>query len=210
MAGIADLLNSDLGKQIIGGVSGEAGTSTQETTSVLSMALPVLMGAMQKNASSPEGASSLLGALSGSKHSGGGILDNLGGFFDGGINQEDEQDGAGILGHILGSKQSTVENAISQKSGVSTSAVSKIIKIAAPILMGYLGKQARSQNVNSAEGVSGLLGNLMGGQGEQNQSLVTSLLDSDGDGSVLDDIAGMAFGGKKGGVGDLLGGLFGK
>ncbi|RAV29973.1 DUF937 domain-containing protein [Sinomicrobium soli] len=209
MAGIADLLNSDLGRQIIGGVSSEAGTSQQETSSVLSMALPVLMGAMQKNASSPEGASSLLGALSGSKHTGG-ILDNLGGFFGGGVNQEDEQDGAGILGHILGSKQSTVENAISQKSGVSSGTVSKIIKIAAPILMGYLAKQARNQNVNSTEGLSGLLGNLMGGQGDKNQSLVTSLLDSDGDGSVLDDIAGMAFGGKKGGAGDLLGGLFGK
>ncbi|UGU16262.1 DUF937 domain-containing protein [Sinomicrobium kalidii] len=207
MAGIADLLNSDLGRQIIGGVSNEAGTSQQDTTNVLSMALPVLMGAMQKNASSQEGAAELLGALSGSKHSGG-ILDNLGGFFGGGVNQEDEQDGAGILGHILGGKQSTVENAISQKSGVNAGTVSKIIKIAAPILMGFLGKQARQQNVNSTDGVSGLLSGLMGGQGEKNQSLVSSLLDSDGDGSVLDDIAGMALGNKKGG-GGLLGGLFG-
>ncbi|RNL81709.1 DUF937 domain-containing protein [Sinomicrobium pectinilyticum] len=207
MAGITDLLNSDLGKQIINGVSGEAGTSQQETSSVLSMALPVLMGAMQKNASSPEGAAGLLGALSGSKHAGG-ILDNLGGFFGGGVNEEDEQDGAGILSHILGNKQSTVENAISQKSGVSASVVSKIIKIAAPILMGYLGQQARQQNVSSTDGLSGLLGNLMGNQSSDNQSLVTSLLDSDGDGSVIDDIAGMALGNKK--RGGLLGGLFGK
>lgn len=207
MAGITDLLNSDLGRQIISGASGEAGTSQEETTNVLGMALPVLMGAMQKNASSPEGASGLLGALSGSKHSGG-ILDNLGGFFGGGVNKEDEDDGAGILGHILGGKQSTVENAISQKSGVNASSVSKIIKIAAPILMGFLGKQARQQNVNSTDGISGLLSGLMGSQSDKNQSLVSSLLDSDGDGSVLDDIAGMALGNKKGG--GLLGGLFGK
>lgn len=207
MAGIADLLNSDLGRQIIGGVSNEAGTSEQDTTNVLGMALPILTGAMQKNASSPEGAAGLLGALSGSKHSGG-ILDNLGGFFGGGVNQEDETDGAGILGHVLGGKQSTVENAISQKSGIDAGTVSKIIKIAAPILMGFLGKQARQQNVNSADGVSGLLSGLMGSQAGKNQSLVTSLLDSDGDGSVLDDIAGMALGNNKGG--GLLGGLFGK
>ncbi|MBC9797072.1 DUF937 domain-containing protein [Sinomicrobium weinanense] len=208
MAGITDLLNSDLGRQIIGGVSSEAGTSEQDTTSVLGMALPILTGAMQKNASSPEGAASLLGALSGDKHSGG-VLDNLGGFFGGGVNQEDEADGAGILGHILGGKQSTVENAISRKSGINSGTVSKIIKIAAPILMGYLGKQARQQNVNSADGVSGLLSSLMGSQANKNQSLVTSLLDSDGDGSVIDDIAGMALGNKEGG-GGLLGGLFGK
>ncbi len=43
------------------------------------MALPVLMGAMQKNASTPEGAVGFLGAVMG-KHDGG-ILDNLSGLF---------------------------------------------------------------------------------------------------------------------------------
>jgi hypothetical protein len=38
------------------------------------------------------------------------------------------------------------------------------------------------------------------------------LLDADGDGSVLDDVAGMVMGTgkKKSGLGGLLGGLFGK
>lgn len=55
----------------------------------------------------------------------------------------------------------------------------------------------------------------MGGgtQQPQQQSLIESLLDGDNDGSVLDDVAGMVFGGgnqqKKGGIGGLLGGLFG-
>ena len=51
---------------------------------------------------------------------------------------------------------------------------------------------------------------MLGGQPKENQSLISSLLDSDGDGSILDDIAGMALGGKAGGIGGLLGGLFGK
>ena len=51
---------------------------------------------------------------------------------------------------------------------------------------------------------------LGGGQKEQ-QSLVNRLLDADGDGSIIDDVAGMLMnGGKKGGLGSLLGGLFGK
>ena len=37
------------------------------------------------------------------------------------------------------------------------------------------------------------------------------MLDSDGDGSIIDDVAGMVLGGSnKGGLGGLLGGLFGK
>ena len=43
--------------------------------------------------------------------------------------------------------------------------------------------------------------------------MIESLLDGDGDGSILDDVAGMVLnsGGnkKKGGLGGLLGGLFG-
>ena len=56
----------------------------------------------------------------------------------------------------------------------------------------------------------------MGGGSQQpkQQSLIESLLDGDNDGSVLDDVAGMVFGGggqkKSGGIGGLLGGLFGK
>ena len=53
---------------------------------------------------------------------------------------------------------------------------------------------------------------MLGGQPQQNQSLITTLLDADGDGSILDDVAGMVMGGgkKKSGIGGLLGGLFGK
>ena len=51
MANITDLLNSDLGKQIISGISAKTGTSTKETSSVLSAAMPALLGGLHKNAS---------------------------------------------------------------------------------------------------------------------------------------------------------------
>ncbi|WP_074406036.1 MULTISPECIES: DUF937 domain-containing protein [Aquimarina] len=210
MSGILDLLNSPMGKQIINGVSSQTGQSQDKTGDLLSMAMPVLMGAMQRNASTPEGASGLLGALTG-KHTGG-ILDNLGGLFDGGVDQSVTNDGAGILGHILGNKQPAVENALSQKSGIDAGSVAQILKVAAPILLGVLGKQAKQNNVNDANGLSGLLGGMSGG-GTKQQSLIESFLDADGDGSILDDVAGMLLssgGKKKGGLGGLLGGLFGK
>ncbi|ALM07171.1 hypothetical protein SB49_04660 [Sediminicola sp. YIK13] len=210
MSGLLELLDSPMGKQLIGGIAGQTGNSEEKTADVLSMAMPLLMGAMKKNASTPQGAEGLLGALN-SKHNGS-ILDNLGGLFNGGVDQSVMSDGAGILGHLLGNKQALVENTLSQKSGLDAGSVADILKIAAPILMGFLGKQKSQNNLDDANGLSSLLGSMLGGQPQQNQSLITSLLDSDGDGSVLDDVAGMVLGNtkKKGGLGGMLGGLFGK
>ncbi len=210
MAGILDLLNSDLGKTIISGVAGQTGQEESKTGSVLTMALPVLMQAMKRNTATQQGAEGLLSALN-NKHDGS-ILDNLGGLFGGGVDSNVLDDGGKILGHVLGGKQQHVENALSQKSGIDAGSVAQILKVAAPILMGVLGKQSRQQNVNNSNGLDGLLGGLLGGNSQQQeQSFIESILDADGDGSVIDDVAGMVLGGnkKKGGLGGLLGGLFG-
>ncbi len=211
MSGLLDLLNSDLGKQLISGASAQTGASENKTADVLSMALPVLLGAMKKNASTQEGASGLMGALS-KKHDGS-ILDNLGSILGGGsVDQDVIQDGAGILGHVLGGKQPVVENTLSQKSGLDARTVAEILKIAAPILLGVIGKQTKQNNVNDSDGLSGILGSMLGGQPRENQSLIEKLIDADGDGSVLDDVADIVLGSnkKKGGLGGMLGGLFGK
>ncbi len=210
MSGLLDLLGSPMGKQMISGLAGQTGQSADSTGSVLSMALPLLMGAMKRNASTPQGAQGLMSALSG-KHDGG-ILDNLGGLFGGGVDQSVMDDGSGILGHILGGKQSQVQNSLSQKSGMDIGSIGTILKVAAPLIMGYLGKQTRQQNVTDSSGLGNMLGGMLGGSdgGAKQQSLIESFLDSDGDGSILDDVASMALGGKSGGLGGLLGGLFGK
>ena len=209
-SGLLDLLNSPMGKQLINGVAGQTGQPENKTADVLSMAMPLLLGAMKKNVSSPQGAEGLMSALS-SKHDGS-ILDILGGLFGGGVDESVMNDGAGILGHVFGNKQPQVENALSQKSGLDAGSVANILKIAAPIVMGFLGRQKAQSNVSDANGMNSLLGSMLGGQPQQNQSLITTLLDADGDGSILDDVAGMVMGGakKKSGLGGLLGGLFGK
>ena len=211
MAGLLDLLNSDLGKQLISGASAQTGASESKTAEVLSMALPVLLGAMKKNAQTQEGASGLLGALS-NKHDGS-ILDNLGSLLGGGnVDQSVMNDGAGILGHVLGGKQPVVENTLSQKTGLDAGTIGQILKIAAPILLGVIGKQTKQNDVNDSSALSSILGSMLGGQPKGNQILIESLIDADGDGSVLDDVAGMVLGSNKnkGGLGGMLGGLFGK
>ncbi len=212
MSGILDLLNSDLGKTIVSGVAGQTNQPQNKTQDVLTMALPVLMQAMKRNASTPQGAEGLLNALN-SKHDGS-ILDNLGGLFGGGVDSNVLEDGGKILGHVLGGKQQNVENVLSQKSGIDAGSVAQILKVAAPILMGVLGSQAKQQNVNNPSGLEGLLGGLLKGNSpQQEQSFLESILDADGDGSIIDDVAGMVLGGgnkKKSGLGGLLGGLFGR
>jgi len=212
MASILDLLNSDMGKTLISGASAQTGQSNDKTASVLSMALPAILGAMKRNASTPEGAASLNTALSDNRHDGS-MLDQLSGLLGGGGSDNALlSDGAGILKHVLGGNQGRVEQNISRNSGVDTGSVGQIIKMAAPIIMGLLGSQKRKENVGQG-GIGDLLGSVLGSNSNNNdQSLIESLLDADGDGSIIDDVAGMVLGGnkKKGGLGGLLGGLFGK
>lgn len=216
MSGLMNLLNSDLGKQIISGVSGKVGTSEGETATVLGSLMPTLVGAMQNNASTPEGLSGLLGALTGGKHDGG-ILDNLSGFFG----NDDQNDGGNILGHVLGGNQENVQNNLAQSTGIGSDKIATIMKIAAPIIMGYLAKKAMSGGLTnnpeqSGGGLTDILGGLLGGGQAQatpaetgGGNILTSMLDQDGDGElgVSDAIAAAT---KQGGIGGLLGGLFGK
>lgn len=209
-----DLLNSDLGKTIVSGVAGQTSQDQNKTSDLLTMALPVLMQAMARNASTPEGSEGLLNALN-NKHDGS-ILDNLEGLFTGGLDANILEDGSKILGDVLGNRQQGVQMALSQRSGIDANSVAQILKIATPLLLGLLGKQTRQQNVNSTNGLEGLLGGLLGGNSPQHQqSFLESILNANNDGSIVDDVAGMVLGGTKsksgfGSLSGLLGGLFGK
>lgn len=205
MAGFLDFLGGDNLQQLVNGVSKQTGVSPSQASSVIEMAGPLLMGAFQKN-SSGENAAGLLNALQSDKHNGS-LLDNIGNLF-GNATNDITKEGSGILGHLLGNNQSAVTNAISTKTGVSASNVTQILQSLAPVLMSFLGKKVSDNNISSANGLGDLLSGFLGGN---KGNLLTSFLDSNGDGNVLDDIAGMMGGksDKKEGLGGLLGGLFG-
>jgi hypothetical protein len=168
----------------IGEISKAVGVSEDQVGQVVSGALPALMGALGRNAGSPSGAEALFGALSG-KHDGG-ILNDVVGALAGGKSAD-----TGILRHAFGAKQGAVEQALSSGSGVDMASVTKILAMVAPLVMGALGKARQEQGLDTssmasmidrerqtaekqAPGVAGMLG---------------SLLDSDGDGDVMDDVA---------------------
>ena len=209
MSGIMNLLGGDLGTSLVEGLSSQTGQSKSNTSNLLNMAMPVLLQAMQRNASSAKGAAGLMGALS-NKHDGS-ILDNLDQIFSGSSANEVEEDGGKILGHVFGNRQQNIQNALSKQSGVDASSVSKILKIAAPVVMGLMGKQQRQSSVRDASGLTNMLGGLIGGNFHNNkQSFIESILDADNDGSIVDDVAGAVLGKNNNSLGGLLGKLFNK
>lgn len=211
MSGILDILNSDIGKTLINGMSNQLGQSKQQTSLALGAALPLLLGAIKNNAHDSTAASGLMSALNSEKHDGS-ILNNLGNILGGkSFDSTNLNDGTAILGHIFNGKEENVARAVSSKSGVDTSSAMKILAIAAPIILGYLGKQKRQSNIKDSKGLEDLLGGLLGSSAKKDQSMVSKLLDADNDGSMIDDIIGIASGSKKSsGLGGLLGGFLGK
>ena len=213
MAGILDLLQGPMGQTLTSGAGKQLGMGEEKAGSALSAALPLILGAMKNNASTENGAAGLLKALGNDKHSSGGLLDNLGSILGGGgIDEDVMQDGAGILGHVFGGKEENVAQAVSKSSGIDMGQAMSILKVAGPFLMSFLGKQTREQGVSDQNGIGDLLGGMLGGGQKESQSMINRLLDADGDGSIIDDVAGMLLSGgdKKSGLGNLLGGLFGK
>lgn len=189
MDAIINLLSGSLGKDVVEGIKKNTGASTGDIQSVVSAALPTLFAALQSNAGSSEGAQGILSALA-NKHDGS-VLNNVSGF----LGSTGTGDGDGILQHMLGGQRGSVEQAISSKTGVSPAIVSKVLSLLAPIVMGYLGKQTRSQQVTDGGGLGSLLGSLIGGKSGGSGNLLGSLLDQNGDGKLgMEDLGGLLSG----------------
>lgn len=195
MFSLQDLLGPERGTTAVNEISNNVGAEPSLVNNAIQAALPMILGGLANNASSPEGAQSLDSALS--QDHDGSILDNIGGLGNMIFGQEAtprQADAGGILGHIFGGSQGQVVEKVSSQSGLSGGQVAQILMMLAPIVMGYLGKQKQQQGVGP-DGLGGLLGGLLGGGQAQPASSgnpMLDMLDRDGDGSSMDDIASMA------------------
>lgn len=207
MSNILDILNSEIGQELVKGASAQMGMDSKSTSGALSAALPLILGGLKNNAGSKEGSAQLLGALQNSKHSSGSMLDNLGSILGGsGIDQDVMDDGGKILGHIFEGQENNAANALSKSSGIDMNSAMNLLKVAAPLVMSYLGKQTSQNSISDQGGLGDLLGGLLGDQGANMQSLASLIQGFDGNDSSIEDIAGMFTGGSKstGGLGGLL------
>lgn len=199
-----DLLQGSLTSGMVDQLSQQlGGADKQKTAAAASGIVTTLMGALAKNASTTEGAQSLNKALE--RDHDGSILDDVMGMLTGNaqVNNDRMLNGSGILNHVLGNKQSGAVDMISKLSGLDSSKTGSLMAMLAPVVMGALGKAKRQQGLDVA-GIASLLSGTVSAQQQQNptMNLVTSFLDADGDGSIVDDVASMGM--------KILGSFFGR
>ncbi len=187
-------------------ISQQLGIDQNQASSAVGAALPLLMGALGKNASQPQGAEALFGALQKDHAGGGGIGDLLGAVLGGA--QSRQTNGAGMLGHIFGGQQARAEQSLGAATGLGGDRAGQLMKILAPIVMGYLAKRMFSGNAGSGGNpTADILGAVLGQEQQQVRQqglgggLLGAVLDKDGDGDVdLSDVlklGGGLFGGSR-------------
>ena len=143
---LTDLLTGVLASQI----GKKADVDKDTTNALLEAALPVLLESMSENSKDKKGAEALEKAL----------LDHADDSDD--VDNVDEEDGAKIIEHILGSKSSTVTKNLAKVAGdIDIEKVSKVLAIAAPILMATLGNQTKTKKKKNDD-VADLLGDVLG------------------------------------------------
>lgn len=99
------------------------------------------------------------------------------------------------VGGLLGGKGKEASALMASQLGISSAAASKLIPMLAPLVIGMLMKKGA--------GAGGAGGGAAGSGGGGALGGLASILDRNGDGSILDDLSGLI---TKGGVGDLLAG----
>ena len=194
---VIELLQGQLDDNLIQQLSQQiGGASPEQTQAAASGIISTLVAGLNKNAAQPGGGDALVSALD--RDHDGSLLEDVAGFLLGGRQPSNPNtlNGAGILGHILGGNQGNVAGVLGKATGLDSSQILQLMMTLAPMVLAALGK-AKSQQGLNAEGIGGLLRTTVQSQTNQQQEmgLLGRLLDADGDGSVMDDIAnlGMKF-----------------
>jgi hypothetical protein len=194
MPSILDTLSTRLDERALSQLTTRLGADEGNTSKAIAAAVPLLLGALARNASQGDGAERLHQALV--RDHDGSVLEQPAALPDG----EGLRDGEAILGHILGDRRAVAEQGVSRASGLDLAKVGPLLAMLAPLVMGALGRTRAEQGLDP-DGLTRVLGNEreeLGARAPGILGAVGRLLDRDNDGSALDDVGG------------LLGGLFGR
>jgi hypothetical protein len=166
-----DIINAN-GGAAVQQIGSQFGLGEQQTASALSALVPALAAGLQKNAATEGGLGGLIGALTGGGHQR--YIENPQSLGD----PTAVQAGNSILGHILGSKDVSrdVASRAAAQTGISADVMKQMLPLVATMVMGALARRSGgSPTALSGGGLAGMLG---------------SMLDSNRDGSIMDDVAG--------------------
>jgi len=182
MAGILDELMSSLGGDVTKQLSNTLGLDQSAASKIIPMVAPMILGGLKKQKDEHGGEERVNHILN--KYGSSSVLDDIGGLFKSKANDPNADP---KLGGLLGDAGVQATNLVSKKFNIDSGAASKIIPMLAPIVLGFLSKKRDAGGLGS--------------------SGIASLLDQDGDGSILDDVTGFLTKGLGGSLGDTLGGL---
>ena len=177
---LSTILESN-GGNIVQQLSRQFGVNENQARSAAGQLIPALARGVQKNVSSADGLAGLLGALQGGSHEK--YLDNPNSLAD----QDTVSDGNSILGHILGSKDVSrnVASHAAGETGLDASMLKKMLPVVAALSMGAMSKKLK-------QGELGNIASLQSGSSAGGLGMFASFLDADKDGSVMDDVLGLA------------------
>jgi hypothetical protein len=164
-------------------LSTQFGLRPDQASSAVAALVPALAAGFQRNMSNESGLEGLVGALTRGQHQQ--YLDNPDVLADAATTM----DGNKILGHVFGSKDVSRQVAASaaQRTGMDASVLKKMLPVVAALAMAGLSRQTKATGATNPAAARAGLGGMLG-----------SLLDKQGDGSIVDDVVGM------------LGGVFGR
>ena len=133
-------------KNALGQIAKKTGLSEKQIKKLMMIAIPILIKYLTKNASSGDGAHSLLGALA--QHNN---KEDIGLQ----LKDADETDGHKIIGHIFGKKEEAVTQNLSAQSGLTQEQVNQILAIMAPAILSGVGSGAQVQAEEKDDAING-------------------------------------------------------
>lgn len=140
-------------KNALGQIAKKTGLSEKQIKKLMLIAIPILIKYLTKNASSGDGAHSLLGALA--QHNN---KEDMGLQ----LKDADENDGHKIIGHILGKKEEAVTQNLSAQSGLTQEQVNQILAIMAPAILSGVSEAAANQKPAAQSAAPGIFSALLG------------------------------------------------
>jgi hypothetical protein len=194
---LSDELIQHLQGEPLAQISQQLGVPQAQVANAAQAALPLLLGALGRNASQTNGAEALFGALQ-KDHAGVDLGSVLGAVLGGG-GQGDQ-----ILAHVFGGRQTRAEDALGTATGIGGDRAGQLLRMLAPLVLAYLAKRMFSQG-NASPAV---LGDVLGQEHQRviedregSGGLLGAVLDQDGDGQLglrdLMKIGGGLFGGQR-------------
>lgn len=173
------LMNAQ-GGNLVGNLAQNFGLDQSQATAALQHLVPMLAGGVQKNMNQAGGLEAIAGTLQGGNHAR--CLDDQSAL----TQPSAVTDGNAILGQLFGSKEVSrqVADHAATNTGIDSGILKQMLPVVASMVMGAMQNHAGGGALSNSQAG-------MGGQSSGIGGLLNSFLDSNKNGSIVDDVLGM-------------------